>query len=646
MPPQISSPVVVLLAGSVFYCVMAWVLLRYRRAHGAGVTAFAMGACLVWVAGALLSGLAPTLPLQLLSLNVAYLGACFTPLAILVFVAFYTRSRPIPRRLILLLAVLPLVSAFLIWTNPWHELMWAHPPLDADGRFTIRAQWGPWFKLVHAPYHWTLVIVATVFLGRAALLGSKVVADAGPRIGRLHAAVLLVALVGTFSINVITVLGTRDYAVSPTAVAIAFSSVLFLWVFAQLELVPFRHVAHRRILATMPDAVFVTDERDVILDLNPAAAAFATEAGGAGPGMRLGAVLAEERALLEVLDLPGDVMEEVSTRCGRRYEIRVSTVVDASGSRRGRTVMLRDITERRRQEATLRSIVDVSPNGILRAQPVRNHTGEIHDFVCTFANPAAVAALDLSPEIVEGGRALELLPVVGPQVVPVLRSALERDQQRVLELPVREDEADDPLWYRLFVSPVGGDVIITFVDITAEKRRQEEMEEVAFRDPLTRLLNRRGLEQAFEDVPLPPRRGRGGHVLLYMDLDRFKPVNDTYGHPAGDRLLKEFAARLRSATRDGDLLARIGGDEFVVLLLDVDAESADSLIERLTEVTAAPYWLSGSALSCRPSIGIAHLTERTSTLADALVAADRAMYLAKASGGGRKTAAPALMETV
>ncbi|MEZ4417696.1 MAG: diguanylate cyclase [Gemmatimonadota bacterium] len=644
MPPQTQGPLVALLFGSVFYSVMAWVLLRHRRAHGAGPTAFAMGTCFTWVAGALASALATTFRGQLLAINVAYLGACFTPLAILVFVAFYTRARPIPVGTVARLAIVPLISALLIWTNPWHELMWAHPPMGPDGNLTIRADWGPWFTWMHVPYHWGLVTVAEVFLLRAALFGTQVPTDSGPRLGRLHAAALLLALTGTFVINIVTVVGDDTFRVSPTAIAIALSSVLFLWVFAQMELVPFRHVAQRRILNAMSDGVFVADERDVILELNPAACALVADPKHARIGARLSSVFGDEPAIQELFQLPGEIVEEVSTREGRRYEFHLSPVHDASGNHRGRTVLVRDVTDRRRQEATLKSIVDVSPNGILRIRPVRDASG-IVDFECTFANPAAAAYLGIDQDALAGARALEALPAVGPQVLPILRRAVELGAAEQLEVPV-QGEAEDPLWFRIFVSPVGNELTVTFVEITEERRRQQEMEEVAFYDPLTRLLNRRGLEREFGGIPLPSRRAGGVHTLLYMDLDRFKPVNDTYGHSAGDRLLKEFAARLRSATRQGDLLARIGGDEFVVLLVDVDSAAGRATLARVQEVTDAPYWLGGVTVSCRPSIGIAQLSERGSTLADALIAADHAMYLAKAAGGGAKTAAGAQLEPV
>jgi len=123
--------------------------------------------------------------------------------------------------------------------------------------------------------------------------------------------------------------------------------------------------------------------------------------------------------------------------------------------------------------------------------------------------------------------------------------------------------------------------------------------------------------------------------LLYLDLDRFKPINDRYGHETGDRVLCEVARRLREVVRDSDTVCRYGGDEFLVLLDDLQHESdAEHIALKLLTLLRQPLTLDGLALRVDASIGIA-LAPRDGTTPDALIGqADRAMYRAKQSGLG------------
>jgi GGDEF domain-containing protein len=120
--------------------------------------------------------------------------------------------------------------------------------------------------------------------------------------------------------------------------------------------------------------------------------------------------------------------------------------------------------------------------------------------------------------------------------------------------------------------PAGGRalrMIGTNIDITDRKRMEEALQSVAHSDPLTGLANRMLLADRMRLALARGRRSGSACALLYLDIDRFKHVNDTLGHAAGDRLLKDFAERLRGCVRQSDTVARLGGDEFVVLLEDL-----------------------------------------------------------------------------
>jgi diguanylate cyclase (GGDEF)-like protein len=120
---------------------------------------------------------------------------------------------------------------------------------------------------------------------------------------------------------------------------------------------------------------------------------------------------------------------------------------------------------------------------------------------------------------------------------------------------------------------------------------------------------------------------------LFIDLDEFKDINDTVGHACGDQLLAEAAERLRASVRKTDLVARVGGDEFVVLLSQMqELQAADRISRKIPELLAQPFNLSGQPIYISASIGIACLPEDGDTPVELLRHADQAMYAAKAAG--------------
>jgi diguanylate cyclase (GGDEF)-like protein len=193
-------------------------------------------------------------------------------------------------------------------------------------------------------------------------------------------------------------------------------------------------------------------------------------------------------------------------------------------------------------------------------------------------------------------------------------------------------------WFRFIASPVGSDLLVTFFDVTDRKEREREMQAALSQDPLTGLLNRRGLDA---DAPAVLHAGVQSGLpcsLLFLDLDGLKQVNDSLGHEAGDELLAEFAARVHACTRGPDLFARVGGDEFVLLLPETELRGAQDVAFRIISTLREPIRIGESATVCGVSIGIAQQPRHGSELKDLLQAADRAMYAAKARGGGVEVA--------
>ncbi|HEX5688824.1 MAG TPA: diguanylate cyclase, partial [Roseiflexaceae bacterium] len=170
-------------------------------------------------------------------------------------------------------------------------------------------------------------------------------------------------------------------------------------------------------------------------------------------------------------------------------------------------------------------------------------------------------------------------------------------------------------------------------DITRRRNAQRHIEQLATRDPLTGLLNRGMLTEQMNLAIARATRAGNRFALMFVDLDNFKSVNDTLGHVAGDALLNSIASRLTDCIREVDIVARWGGDEFVVLLADVDsAASVTPVAERMLKTVTAPLNLLGHHAQTSASIGICIYPEDGADTGTLMKHADIAMYQAKAEG--------------
>jgi diguanylate cyclase (GGDEF)-like protein/PAS domain S-box-containing protein len=186
-----------------------------------------------------------------------------------------------------------------------------------------------------------------------------------------------------------------------------------------------------------------------------------------------------------------------------------------------------------------------------------------------------------------------------------------------------------------------------FSDIAVRRQMEDKVNQLAFYDPLTKLPNRRMLSDRLSQAMASSKRSGRYAAVMVLDLDNFKPLNDAHGHAAGDLLLEAVAGRMMGCVREVDTVARIGGDEFVVMLSELDLDRSESMAqagliaEKIRLALAAPYVLSlvkdgeeASALEhrCSASIGVVLFVNQEAGQAEILRSADAAMYLAKAAG--------------
>ena len=175
-----------------------------------------------------------------------------------------------------------------------------------------------------------------------------------------------------------------------------------------------------------------------------------------------------------------------------------------------------------------------------------------------------------------------------------------------------------------------------FRDISTQKQKEERLSQLASVDSLTGLANRAAWEEKLGAAVARARRGETGISILFLDLDGFKAINDHYGHPAGDRILRETTQRIQAQVRAADTVARLGGDEIVVLLEDIGLEGGERVAQALLQALEAPFHLEEGTVQLGVSIGVVNhpaQSDMALSAAGLISLCDQTMYAAKASGG-------------
>lgn len=200
---------------------------------------------------------------------------------------------------------------------------------------------------------------------------------------------------------------------------------------------------------------------------------------------------------------------------------------------------------------------------------------------------------------------------------------------------VREVRSDDGRWLHLSFHPTseGGSVVVCR-DVTERKRLEQTLQHMAMHDPLTDLPNRKLYDRELRRARAQAERDGHRLAVMLLDLDRFKEVNDTYGHPVGDLLLVEVAHRLVACMRAGDVVARVGGDEFAAIAKTADDASVfAALAERILQRLGEPVRAAGIELVPHASLGFTVFPDDPADLDGLISHADRALYAAKEAGG-------------
>ncbi len=406
----------------------------------------------------------------------------------------------------------------------------------------------------------------------------------------------------------------------------------------------------QRIIESAMDAVIVANEQDIILEWNPQAEALF--------GWSRDEIIG--RHVYETI-IPAALRDTHRQGIGRLIETGKTHIlgnrIETAGLRRDGSEFPIELTINQLHQST----------GWLFSAFIRDLTArksaeeELRLAATTFKSHAGILITDSSGAILRVNPAFEAMTgytaeeIVGenPRILQSGRQDKEF-YQRMWSTIIKEGQWQGELWNRrkdgslyaewLTITAVknpGGKIthyVGTSQDITKRKRAEARFEHLAYHDDLTDLANRRLLHDRMEhEIAIAKRRSVLG-ALLYLDLDRFKNLNDALGHPVGDDLLRKVGERLKMLVRTEDTVARIGGDEFVILLpmLDPDPSKASfeaqAVAEKVRLRLSEPYTLGGHRYHISPSIGIVLFPEGEGDADDLLKHADSALYRAKEEG--------------
>ena len=316
--------------------------------------------------------------------------------------------------------------------------------------------------------------------------------------------------------------------------------------------------------------------------------------------------------------------------------ISTAPILDDSGTFTGALAMVTDISARvqaeerlRASERLFRSLFNESPAGQILSSSDRQIIAVNRAF-CEMTGYTEA-------EILEKGWAA----ITPPDDQPDIFAAFERlwsgelDTMQMDRRYLRKDGS--LLWGQVSVARVADDdgraryVIDQVQDISDRKQTQETLEHQALHDALTDLPNRVLARDRLDQAILLARRQQTKVALLIIDLDHFKEVNDTFGHQAGDQLLRQVGQRFSGELREADTVARLGGDEFAILLLGADIDGARKVADKLLATLERPFMVEGQALDVGASIGIAVYPDHADSADSMMRRSDIAMYVAKRS---------------
>lgn len=518
----------ILLLISALITITASILVWQRSAPGSLALALFLFAMTIWSGFYAFAWLPIPPSIKILIPNFVYIGVVAVPNLFLIFTLVFTNHGEWSNRyLLFLLAIEPVTTLILAWTNNYHHLVFQSIRLATQNNITwLQLEQGPWYS-VNLVYSYSVILAGVIVLIYGMLRSGSLL--------RKQYRIVLAASLLPWGLNILSeYLMENQNPFDLTPLIFGLSGILFTYSVLRGRFMNIIPVARSRIIESMSDGVLVIDTQNRIVDINPAMESFL----GHKPASFLGKSAAE--ALEIWMDQSDALLSGQETRTelrihnapSRYLDLRVTPLYDDYQHLNGRLMVFRDITDRKEVEKKLRLVN-------------------------------------------------------------------ERLQSQLIEIGTL----------------------------------QSKLRSQAIKDPLTDLFNRRYLDETFDRELARAAREAYPVCVIMLDIDHFKKVNDTYGHEAGDVILKALARILSSRNRRGDFVCRFGGEEFVIVMPNMEMDTA---FRRAEELRAALNSLSvpygGFKLTITISMGIASYPANGEDRESVLRAADRAMYAAKRAG--------------
>lgn len=329
--------------------------------------------------------------------------------------------------------------------------------------------------------------------------------------------------------------------------------------------------------------------------------------------------------------------EKIKRTDGTLVDIEVTGITIKHKGKQAFLMMYHDLTRRKRDEEALRK----------SEEQYRLIAENMKDLVCIidrnacfrYASPSHITVLGYSSEVYQGKCALDWLHIDDVEHVRKdLAHIMETKESCMMEYRF-QDIHGNWVWFEAKVTPIFDEqgqfkhFLVVSREITERKMYEEKLNHMAFHDALTGLPNRRLFKERVNQALKEAERYERKLAVMYMDMDKFKRINDTLGHDVGDELLKQFALRVQGCLRESDTLARQGGDEFTVLLSEIQEErDAIQVAERILTSLQEPWQIGEHVLETTSSIGIAFYPKDGTTRHELMKHADTALYEAKEDG--------------
>jgi diguanylate cyclase (GGDEF)-like protein/PAS domain S-box-containing protein len=624
-------------------CVVAGTAWKRRSLPGAGALTALMFALCVWSIMYAIFWLAHTPQEKLFWLGLAIMGCLLACFAFLVMsIKFTSHSHWLTYRIYSILAIPVLAVLFLLWTDPWLGYFWGNanpvgPEYDLQG--------GPGFWL-GASYFYLTCFVAGILLLQVFLQSS------GARRAQIGAMLVGVGLLTLANLlDLLHISWLEGFALTPLAFSV--SGVFFAYGMFGYRLIDLAPMGREAVVEIMEESVLVIDKQNMVVDANPQAKKW-LDAGIHDPvGQPVEVAFAGwlKDTALDLSIIQASLQVKINQVPRRDYDITITPLVDNTGQTLGRLLIWRDISTRKQVEEEFRKfyIAVEQSNASIVITDTASRIEYVNPYFTQITGYDFESVRGKTPQLFKSGQTPD-------DVYKSLWQAISSGNEWGGEM-LNKKKNGELFWEYNRISPVKDDqgnithYIAIKEDITERKKKDTELQEAnarlqsqlseierlhaqlkdeSIRDRLTGLFNRKFMEETLEREISLALRTSGVLSLVMMDVDKFKLVNDTFGHQAGDTVIQTLGEFLRQNTRSSDIACRYGGDEIVVVMPNASLDDAFQRAEEWRKTFMGMEFLFGNEFfSTTLSQGVAVFPHQVATSFDLLNAADRALYAAK-----------------